>query len=512
VPTVHYGFANNRLLHITDTVGNNSFAADLDNQSANNYKYDANGNVIKDVKNGLDTLIYDYRNLPLQIKKNGVTTTYRYDASGHRVSKYTSGVTTYYLNDFSGRTIGVLANNGDPIMMNIWGLDHAGYLAVLWDEEITCTGGGGGGEGTASMSGGDSTLGLDTLVSEGPLSGGGEVPNIGGGGGGGQVCDTVWIRTDTRYYYLKDHLGTIRVTVKQDGTVASYDDYYPYGQGMDGRSMASGGDARYKYIGKERDIESGLDWLESRGYDARIGRFLAIDPMATLGGLRRWSPYHYSNNNPLRFLDPTGMTADDASDERKGQTANKNVADGGQQFQSGGKQISESIVFSTSSGIGYGAEVALAGKKIGANVGFVSEVTTDLAGNKTSSISTGVSGEVTLPLAPGITATGVVSLGGSASSEKSTAVGFTAEAQVNGKGAGMSLTPDGFQATAGNSSVDQGLVISAKAHIETFGLGLSVNLPKLATGIQDYVVGGVKVIYGATLSKMLEFKNLIGHK
>ena len=35
-----------------------------------------------------------------------------------------------------------------------------------------------------------------------------------------------------RYYYLKDHLGSIRMTVDGTGTVVGYDDYYPYGLTM----------------------------------------------------------------------------------------------------------------------------------------------------------------------------------------------------------------------------------------------------------------------------------------
>ena len=38
--------------------------------------------------------------------------------------------------------------------------------------------------------------------------------------------------TTTRYYYLKDHLGTVKMEIKADGTIDSYNDYYPYGSIM----------------------------------------------------------------------------------------------------------------------------------------------------------------------------------------------------------------------------------------------------------------------------------------
>ena len=170
---------------------------------------------------------------------------YYYDTDGRRVRKDDATATEYYVNGSSGETEAVVKSDESGATHNILGLDNLGQV---------------------------------------------------------KRSGSNW----AKYYYLKDHLGTIKMTVDGSAAVVGYDDYYPFGMQMDGRCGVGGADPRYKFTGKERDVESQYDYFGARYYDARVGRWLSVDPMGekTPG----WTLYRYGFDNPLRYFDDNGLT------------------------------------------------------------------------------------------------------------------------------------------------------------------------------------------------------------
>jgi RHS repeat-associated protein len=114
-------------------------------------------------------------------------------------------------------------------------------------------------------------------------------------------------------YYFSDHLGTASVVTDNLGVIKDESDYYPYG----GEMVITNSDSnRYKFTGKERDSESGLDNFGARYFTSNLGRFMTPDwaarpttvPYAVFGDPQSLNLYGYVRNDPISNFDPDGHT------------------------------------------------------------------------------------------------------------------------------------------------------------------------------------------------------------
>ncbi len=225
-----------------------------DGAPGNDYTYDDNGNLIQDNNKNL-SFTYNYLNLPKTIGQ----ASFLYDADGTKWRKIGEDGITEYAN-------GIIFKNGSVEAI----MGKSGRLVA---------------EGTALSQG---------------------------------------MRAE---YWHQDHLGNTRLAfsdyVVQDGVIETQDDpntpqndieitqelhYYPFGMEQLGSWYGTvAPDNDYRYNGKELNEDYGMDLYEYgfRWYDAAIGRFTGVDPIADEFP---WvNTYNYAENEPVANIDLHGL-------------------------------------------------------------------------------------------------------------------------------------------------------------------------------------------------------------
>ena len=238
-----YSYNGNQIKAISDKAGSLLYDGSFDFKDGANaddeYFYDTNGALIKDLNKGISNIEYDVLgNLKCITFSNGFKTKYVYDAAGNKLrTTHESAVTN--TTDYVGNFV----------------FEDGKLSKYLFD---------------------------------------------------GGYCSFDQNQNPVFHYYEKDHLGSIRMVVNENGTMEQVNHYYPFG-GVYGDLSYNSEYQRNKYIGKEFDHMHGLDWYDhgARMYDAAGLFWDRKDPL--FSKYYSLSPYLYCGNNPVLYLDIDGL-------------------------------------------------------------------------------------------------------------------------------------------------------------------------------------------------------------
>jgi RHS repeat-associated protein len=125
------------------------------------------------------------------------------------------------------------------------------------------------------------------------------------------------------YFVLRDHLGNTRVTfsdlnnddeINEKEEIIQINNYYTFGLNMEGNWNGASGANKFQFNGKEWNDDFGLGWNHygARFYDPAAARWWTKDPLSE--HYSNLSSYAYVANNPIRFIDPTGMAIEEKAD------------------------------------------------------------------------------------------------------------------------------------------------------------------------------------------------------
>ncbi|WP_265129356.1 RHS repeat-associated core domain-containing protein [Chryseobacterium oranimense] len=121
-------------------------------------------------------------------------------------------------------------------------------------------------------------------------------------------------------YNYTDHLGNVRLSYTKGISgveVIEENNYYPFGLKHSDYNILGGNYTyQYKYNGKELQMETGMYDYGARFYMPDLGRWGVVDELAEQ--YRRFSPYNYAMNNPIRFIDPDGRGTEDFVQRKDG--------------------------------------------------------------------------------------------------------------------------------------------------------------------------------------------------
>ena len=259
-------------LNSVDDYQTTAYPLDLEDQANNNYNYDAKGRLQSDVTGNITAMEWYDNDKLKSITKNGITTTFQYNARGHRVSKKDLNKTTYYVRDKANAILAVYEIANDETVWKYSPINSTKPVGVISPNQI-----------------------MD-----------------------GIVADTSLIVRGEKQYEITNHIGNVQALVSDrkvpnssgyfSPDILNAKDFYPFGMLMPGRQVDNQ-DYAFGFQGMELDNDlkgNGNSYTtEFRQYDSRLGRWLSVDPLRD--SFPSHSPYNFVENNPNIFIDPNGL-------------------------------------------------------------------------------------------------------------------------------------------------------------------------------------------------------------
>jgi RHS repeat-associated protein len=243
---------------------------------SHSYSYDKAGN-----RTGKDSITYTVNSVN-EVTDLSDGTSFTYDDNGNRIQK-TKGTDTWdYTYDYANRLTEVEENDST---IGEYMYDGDGKRLQKTENSITTT---------------YIYSGINTVYEEnstgfacyiyGPI---------------GLIAKRTTINQESNtYFYHKDHLGSTRSVTDSSKNIIKASTYHPFGE-----TEVEEGSEHYLYNGKQKD-STGLYYYGARYYDPQIGKFITRDLLkGKKNNSQSLNRYIYCFNNPLNYIDSTGLSA-----------------------------------------------------------------------------------------------------------------------------------------------------------------------------------------------------------
>ena len=131
------------------------------------------------------------------------------------------------------------------------------------------------------------------------------------------------------YFYHPDHLGSVSVVSNHQGVPYERVEYLPFGEVWIEDVDPATSYIPFRFTSKELDRETGLYYYGARYYEPKVSRWMSADPAgfalinpmepdekggwqakASYSVIEAVNWYAYVSNNPVKYVDPTGMWID----------------------------------------------------------------------------------------------------------------------------------------------------------------------------------------------------------